>query len=158
MISRPPAVQDPDDQDDELPPTPLSAEEARQLRGRLHQVSPWAVVGAQVIAGVLGALAAWWITGRAAAGWSVAYGAAAVAGPAAVFARALARRAVRGNTGPGFLGWELVKLGLTVALLVAAPRAVPGLDWLGLLAGVVLATKMYWVAFAFGRRQRRNGI
>lgn len=142
--------------DDELPAKPLSADEARRLRATLHQVSPLAVVGSQVAAGVVGALLAWWITGRAATGWSVAYGALAVAGPAALFARALARRVARGAAGPGWLGWELVKLGLTVALLVAAPRLVPGLHWLGLLAGVVLATKMYWVAFAFGRRPRRN--
>ncbi|AEG91425.1 Conserved hypothetical protein [Ramlibacter tataouinensis TTB310] len=106
---------------------------------------------------LVAALAAWAWTGRHNVGWSVAYGALAVAVPAGVFARALARRTARGGgVGAGLLAWELVKIGLTVALLAAAPRVVAQLDWLGLLAGVVLATKVYWVALAVWRAPRAN--
>ena len=45
----------------------------------------------------------------------------------------------------GFFVWELVKVGLTVALLLAAPRLIPELSWLALLAGFVVTMKVYWV-------------
>ena len=96
------------------------------------------------------AVAAW--SGVAANGWSLAYGALAVAVPAGLMARALSRGA-----GSLFLFWELVKIALSVAVLAAAPRLVHGLNWLALLAGVVLATKMYWVALAWSRRPRQTG-
>ena len=38
------------------------------------------------------------------------------------------------------------KIVLTIALLVAAPRVVPGLNWLALVAGLVITMKTYWVA------------
>jgi ATP synthase protein I len=147
--------QDDDQHADEgagAPAAPLTAEQAQQLRGRIRQVSPWWIVGAQAGAGLLAAWIAGAWTGNAAIGWSVAWGALAVALPAGVFARALRRGA-----GSMVLLWEWVKLGLTVALLLASPRVVPGLDWLALLAGVILATKMYWVAFVFARRRRLTG-
>ena len=57
----------------------------------------------------------------------------------------------------GFLLWEMVKLGLTFAMLSAAPRLVAGLSWPALLVGLVLAMKVYWVALAFKPRPRRTG-
>ena len=146
-----------DDTEEELAPAPLTADEARQLRERQPALSAQAVVAAQAGVGLLAALAAGVFSGSREMGWSVGYGALAVALPAWVFARALARRAAAGAHGAGFLGWELVKIALTVALLFAAPRLVPGLHWLGLLGGVIVATKMYWVALALLRRPRRNG-
>ena len=35
---------------------------------------------------------------------------------------------------------------LLTALLAAAPRLVPGLSWIALLVGMVVAMKTYWVA------------
>ncbi len=46
----------------------------------------------------------------------------------------------------GFVGWEAAKIVLTIALLVAAPRVVPDLNWLALVAGLVITMKTYWVA------------
>ena len=46
----------------------------------------------------------------------------------------------------GFFGWEIAKIVLTVALLAAAPRLVPGLSWLALVVGMVITMKTYWVA------------
>jgi ATP synthase protein I len=40
----------------------------------------------------------------------------------------------------------MVKLGVSVFLLVMAPRMVPGLSWVALLIGLVLTMKIYWVA------------
>jgi ATP synthase protein I len=45
-----------------------------------------------------------------------------------------------------FFGWELVKILVSVALLLAAPRLVPDLSWLALLLGMVVTMKAYWVA------------
>jgi ATP synthase protein I len=146
-----------DIQEEEPSAAPLTAEEVRRLRERQPPLSAWTVVGAQLGVGSLAAVAAGVFSGSREVGWSVAYGALAVAVPAAVFARALARRAAAGARGAGFLVWEFVKIALTVALLFAAPRLVPGLNWLGLLGGVIVATKMYWVALAALRRSRRTG-
>jgi ATP synthase protein I len=142
----------------EQPPVkPLSAEQARKLRERHPPVSPWWVVGGQVVVGLVAALVAWAITGRSAIGWSVGYGALAVAVPAAVFARGLTGRIASLNAGAaafGFMLWEMVKIALTVAMLMAAPRLVGNLSWPALLVGLVLAMKVYWVALAFAPRAK----
>ena len=144
--------------EDEQPPVkPLTAEQARKLREQHPPVSPWWVVGGQVVVGLAAALAAWAITGKQDVGWSAGYGALTVAIPAAVFARGLTGRFASLNAGTaafGFMLWEMVKIALTVAMLVAAPRLVRELSWPALLVGLVLAMKVYWVALAFAPRPR----
>ncbi|MDB5879149.1 MAG: synthase subunit [Variovorax sp.] len=133
---------------------PLSAEQAQQLREANPELSPWWVIVAQVVAGLVVAGIAWVWTGRPIAGASALYGALAVAVPAALFVRGAMRVAKRGTQEAGlasaamlrFFVWELIKLGLTIAFLAAAPWLVSGLNWLAMLAGVVAAMKMYWVA------------
>jgi ATP synthase protein I len=147
----------PDDTDEALPVRPLSAEEARRLREQNPPVSPWWVVAGQAVVGLVAALAAWGITGKQNVGWSAAYGALAVVIPAAVFARGLTGRFSSVNAGAaavGFLLWEMVKIALTFAMLVAAPRLVAGLSWPALLVGLVLAMKVYWLALAFSPRKK----
>ena len=148
----------PEMSEDEQPPVkPLSAEEARKLREQHPPVSPWWVVGGQAVVGLVTALVAWAVTGKHSVGWSAGYGALAVMIPAAVFARGLTGRFSSLNAGTaafGFLLWEMVKIALTVAMLVAAPRLVGGLSWPALLVGLVLAMKVYWVALAFAPRSR----
>jgi ATP synthase protein I len=73
----------------------------------------------------------------------------AVSIPAALFVRGVRR--ARGAVSQSavmlqFFVWELIKIALTVALLAAAPWLIEGISWLALLAGVVVAMKMYWVA------------
>ena len=128
---------------------PLTAQEAEQWRSRNPPVSVWKIVVGQVLVGVVVALAAWVLTGRASVGWSAAYGALAVVVPAALFARGVLRRKASANPRAamvGFFGWEIAKIVLTVALLAAAPRLVPGLSWLALVVGMVITMKTYWVA------------
>ncbi|MFT4241026.1 MAG: ATP synthase subunit I [Acidovorax sp.] len=128
---------------------PLTAQEAEQWRGRNPPISVWKVVAGQALVGMLVALAAWALTGKAQVGWSAAYGALAVVAPAALFARGVLRRRASDHAGAAvlrFFGWEIAKIVLTVALLAAAPRLVPGLNWIALLAGMVIAMKTYWVA------------
>ncbi|WP_295857773.1 ATP synthase subunit I [uncultured Xylophilus sp.] len=140
---------------------PLTAEEAQRLMSRHPQVSPWRVIAGQMCVGVLAALAAWALTGQARMAWSTAWGAAAVVIPAAVFARGLTRSRSAANPGvaaAGFLGWEIVKIVLTIALLAMSPRVVPGLSWLALLAGMVLTMKAYWIAFLPRRKARGSAV
>lgn len=138
---------------------PLTAEQARQLREQNPSVSPWWVVAGQVGVGSAVALAIWGITGRQEAGWSAAYGALAVVLPAALFVRGLTGRFASLNPGTavvGFFLWEMVKLALSVAMLIAAPRLVSALSWPALLAGLVLTMKVYWVAMAFAPKRTKH--
>ena len=132
----------PEDMEEAPPVKPLSAEEARKVRERNPPVSPWWVVAGQAGVGLLAALAAWGISGKQNVGWSVAYGALAVVIPAAVFARGLTGRFASLNAGSaaiGFLLWEMVKVALSIAMLLAAPGLVAELSWPALLVGLVLA-------------------
>jgi ATP synthase protein I len=147
----------PEDRDEDAPFVPLTADQARRLREQNPPVSPWWVIAGQGVVGLVTALAAWGLTGRQNVGWSAAYGAMAVVIPAAIFARGLTWRfSSRSADGAAaaFMVWELVKIALTVAILVAAPRWVEALSWPGLLAGLVLTFKVYWVALAFSPRGR----
>ncbi|MCO5358645.1 ATP synthase subunit I [Acidovorax kalamii] len=128
---------------------PLTAQEAEQWRSRNPPISVWKVVAGQALVGMLVALVAWVLTGRASVGWSAAYGAVAVVVPAGLFARGVFRR--KASSDPraamlGFFGWEIAKIVLTVALLAAAPRLVPDLSWMALLVGMVITMKTYWAA------------
>lgn len=128
---------------------PLTAEEAAVWRSRNPSISVWVVVASQALVGILVALLAWVLAGSASVGWSAAYGALAVVAPAALFARGMRRHAASSNPRAamvGFFGWEIAKILLTVALLVAAPWLVPGLSWIALLIGMVVTMKTYWVA------------
>ncbi|MBU1359958.1 MAG: ATP synthase subunit I [Gammaproteobacteria bacterium] len=128
---------------------PLTAEQARQLRESRPQISPWRVIAIQGAAGLLVALAVWGLTGRQNLGWSSGYGALAVVIPSAVFARGLMGRFSSLNPGTAVLGfflWEMVKMVLTVAMLIAAPRLITALSWPAMLVGLVVTMKVAWVA------------
>ena len=144
----------PEDQEDaqDIAP-PLTAQEVRELRQRQPLLSVWRVVLAQCFVGLLVSGVAWWVSGQVAA-VSAAYGALAVIVPAALFARGLTSRVSSLNAGAavfGFFLWEMVKIGLTVALLVAAPRMVSDLSWPAMLVGLVVTMKVYWVALGMRR-------
>jgi ATP synthase protein I len=134
---------------EELDFKPLTAQEAQQWRSRNPSISVWKVVAGQALVGMLVALVAWLLTGRAQVGWSAAYGALAVVAPAALFARGVLRHKASAHPRAamvGFFGWEIAKIVLTVSLLAAAPWLVPGLSWIALLIGMVVTMKTYWVA------------
>lgn len=136
---------------------PLTAEQAQALRERNPSISPWWVVGGQVVVGVLVALAAWGITGKTSVAVSAAWGALAVVVPAALFARGVTGQFASMNAGSavfGFFVWEFVKIVVTVGLLYAAQRLVTGLSWPAMLVGLVLTMKVYWLALAVKRKPR----
>ena len=137
----------------------LNAEEVKVLRQSNPMASPWKVVCAQVLVGVLVSLLAWMVTGLTVTAWSAAYGALAVVVPALVFLRGMRRQQGAQDSGAalaGFFVWEMVKVVLTVAMLVAAPRLILELNWLALLAGFVVTMKVYWVAMWLHSRRKKS--
>ena len=138
---------------------PLSAEEAQAWRQNNPQASPWRVLLLQV--GVGGVLAL--LTGLVSGQWhlaaSAAWGSVAVVIPAVVFVRALSRQMRRTQPGSALVGlfvWELVKIVLTVALLLVAPKVISDLSWFALVAGFVVTMKVYWLAMALGWMQHKS--
>lgn len=135
--------------DGDPPFKPLTAQQACAWRKRHAEVSVWKMLVWQAVAGGLTALCAWALAGRQ-AGWSAAWGAWSVVLPAAIFARGALRRsgaaAGAGAAVARFFVWELVKLVLCIAMLAAAHRLIPALNWLALLAGVVVTMKTSWLA------------
>jgi ATP synthase protein I len=143
----------PQDQDNEQEAfEPLTAQQAAELRKRQPLLSGWRVVGVQALLGLLVAWLVWLVSGRMSAVYSAGYGALAVIIPAALFARGLTSRVASANVGAavfGFFLWEMVKIGLTVAMLLAAPCLVIDLSWPAMLVGLVVTMKVYWVALGF---------
>ena len=145
-------------EDEEPHIKPLTAQEAQDWRKRHPGTSVWRVVAGQVLVGLMVSALAWLVSGSAAA-WSAAYGALTVVLPAVVFARALVRNGATVNAGLAMaklFGWEFVKLVLSIAMLAAAPRLVPDLNWLALIAGLVVTMKTYWIAFLTKRSSVRK--
>ena len=140
---------------------PLSAEEARRMREQNPSVPPWKVVLGQGVVGIVAALFAWILTDSRSVAWSTAYGALTVVLPAAIFARGLTGRLTSLNAATavfGFFLWEVVKLALTVAMLIAAPKLVVALSWPALLVGMALTMKVYWVALLFAPRNKQRQV
>ena len=137
----------------------LTAEEVQVLKKASPKLSPWTVIAAQAVVGVVVTGLVGWLIGSEAAFWSAAYGGLAVVVPAIVFARGLARQMRALNAGSalgGFFVWEMVKVILTVAMLFAAPRLILNLHWLALLAGFVVTMKVYWVAMWLHSRRTQS--
>ena len=152
-----PAVADDEDAAAQAEFKPLSAEEARQWREQHPALSPWRIVAWQAVAGSLAAGLTWLVSGREALAGSVLYGVLAVVLPASVLARAMSRQSgAAGAALAGFFVWELVKIVLTVAMLVAAPKVVPQLSWPAMLAGFVVAMKVYWLAMWLHPARRKS--
>ncbi len=148
-----------EDEKDEAPFKPLTADEAQKLREAHPALSPWWVVLGQATVGLLVALATWALMGRQNLAWSVGYGALAVVIPAALFARGLTSRLSRSSPGAavfGFFLWEMVKIALTIAMLFAAPRLIENLSWPAMLVGLVMTMKVYWVALLFNSKAKPN--
>jgi ATP synthase protein I len=146
--------QDLPDGADEVPFKKWTREEAQALRARDPSLSPWRIVAFQALAGLICAAVVWGVTQRAAAAWSALYGAVAVVVPSVLFARGMTRN-LSGNAGLAaarFMFWEMVKIGVAVALLVAAPRVVQGLSWPALLVTMIVCMKVNWLALLWRRR------
>ena len=137
---------------------PLTPEQAKAWRQRNPLTSPWRVLALQLLVGAVAAALTGAVSGQLRLASSVAWGAVSVVVPGVVFARALTRQMRQTQAGAALAGlfvWELVKVVLTVALLVVAPKVVSDLSWLALVAGFVVTMKVYWLAMALGWMQRK---
>ena len=134
----------------------LTRDEAQALMASNPQaVSPWRVIAVQVAVGVAVALIAGLVTARWDVVWSALYGAGVVVVPGALLARGMTSALTSVSPGAsaiGFMFWQMVKIGVAVVLLVLANRIVQPLSWPALLVGLVVCTKVYWLALAWRRR------
>ena len=123
------------------------------MRAKNPPLSPWRVVAAQAVAGLVCALAVWALTQSGSSLWSALYGAAAVVIPSALLARGMTRgTGSRVAAAAGFLFWEMLKIGVAIAMLVIAARVVPQLSWPALLVTMVVCMKVNWVALLWRGR------
>ena len=132
-------------------------EEAQAWRRVNPSLSPWRVVAVQAAAGLVCCAAVWAFTQRGEAAWSALYGVAAVVLPSALLARGM----TRGTRNPlaaaaGFMFWEMLKIGVAIAMLVIAARVVPSLSWPALLVSMVVCIKVNWVALLWRGRRSDN--
>jgi ATP synthase protein I len=134
----------------------LNADEAAEWRSRQPRESVWNLVLWQLLLGVLLVPLAWLLTRRIEVAVSVAYGVSCILLPTALMAYGLTssglarltQRLFPGVSGLSLAGlffWEGVKVLLALAMMWLAPRMVPGLSWLALVAGLVVALKAYWL-------------
>ena len=133
----------------------LTREEASALRARQPSLSPWRVIALQGAVGVVVALLSALVIGRVQVGWSALYGAACVVLPGALMARGMTSRLSSmspGSSAVSFMLWEMVKIAVSIAMLMVAPKLVPGLSWPALLVGLVLCMKVYWLALLWRGR------
>lgn len=142
---------------------PLTAQEARAWRAQQRPVSIWRVIGWQFVAGLLVGALVWWLSGRRQSAVSAWYGACAVWSPAALMAWGLTegRFARVLSVFPkgslvAVMFWEGVKVLLSVMLMALAPLALAQVDWLALLAGLVVVIKVNWLAFWWLSRSTSN--
>jgi ATP synthase protein I len=146
-----------DDEASPAIPRAWSREEALDWRSRNPSLSPWRVVATQGLAGLACAAFVWAITRHAEAAWSALYGAAAVVIPSALLARGM----TRGMRNPlaaaaGFMFWEMLKIGVAIAMLLIAVRVVPNLNWPALLVTMVVCIKVNWIALLWRGRRSDN--
>ena len=135
---------------------PLTRQEADKLRQVSPSISAWLVLAGQMASGVMVALVAAVLTGQQSVGWSALYGALAVVIPGALLARGLTSKVALMNPGAavaGFFLWEMVKIGLTVAMLFAASRVITDLSWPALLVGLIVTMKAVWLVLVLHARQ-----
>mgnify|MGYP003383596612 CR=1 FL=1 len=134
---------------------PLTREEAVALRARQPSLSPWRVLGVQMAVGGVAALLAVLFTGKQEIAWSVLYGAATVVVPGALMARGMTSKLSSlspGSSAVSFMLWEMVKIAVSVAMLMLAPKLVQSLSWPALLVSLVLCMKVYWLALLWRGR------
>jgi ATP synthase protein I len=133
----------------------LTRPEAQALIAKQKTISPWRVIAVQAVVGVVSAVLMGLLWQERAVAWSALYGAAVVVLPGLLMARGIASSASSMNAGVSavrFMLWEMVKIGVSVVMLIVAPKLVHGLSWPALLAALVLCTKVYWLALLWRGR------
>ncbi len=127
---------------------PMTRAEAEAFERAHPALSPWRVIGAQVVLGLVATAIAWLVAGPLAA-VSALYGAAVVVVPGSLMARGVT--SAFSSLSPvvsafSMLAWAFAKIAASVAMLALASRIVPGVAWAALLASLVFCMQSYWFA------------
>lgn len=146
------------DADDEASFKVLTPEEAQTLRDRHPPISLWSMVAVQGGVGALMVLCWELLSQDRAKTWSALYGAIAVVLPSALMVWGVSRKPAvhAGAAVLNMMVWELIKIALTIAILVAVIKQVPDLSWLALLLTMIVCLKVYWLALL--RRSRNKNL
>jgi ATP synthase protein I len=134
---------------------PLTPSEAAVFRADNPQLSPWRVIAVQAAVGGAVTLLAWLLGGGREHAWSALYGAVTAVVPSALLARGMTSRLSSVSpvvSAASVMLWEMVKIGATVALLVAAPTVVPSLSWPALLVALAACLSVNWFALLWRGR------
>ena len=141
---------------------PLTREEAQQWRSTQPRMSVRLVLVWQVLVGLATTALAALLTGDPVVVQSVLYGAAAVVLPSALMAWGVTSSAVAQKVSGvaqasllNFFVWEGVKLVLVMALLGLAPVVLDAVNWLALVAGLVVVLKVVGLVFYVQSKRRR---
>jgi ATP synthase protein I len=143
---------------DETPFKVLTREEAQGLVAKLPAWSPWSLVAAQALVGVVGAVLWWLFTQEGSKAWSALYGAIAVVVPNALMAWGATRRPVA-DAGVALLSmmfWESIKILLAIAILVVVAMRVSDLSWLAMLLTMILCLKVNWLVLLTRGRTNKH--
>lgn len=132
-------------EDDEKDFKPLTAAEAAEWRKRNPMLSVWQIVLVQLVVGVMVVAITAALSRNTVVALSAAYGVLVVVVPAIVFARGVVRQKAQSASVMAFAVWELAKLLLAIALLVMAPKFISNLNWLALVASMIVTMNVYWV-------------
>lgn len=126
---------------------PMTAQQAQAWRAKYPSLSVWRLVMAQLLVGLLLVVLVLCITQQSSLTYSAAYGVLVVVLPAAVFARGVTRMrgAAKGSMG-AFAVWEFAKIILAIVLMVAAPKIINDLNWLMMIAAMIVIMNVSWVA------------
>ncbi len=144
-----------DDDAQDPPVKALTAEQAQALRAKNPQLSPWRVITVQIVMGGVVAMLAWLISGKPEVMWSALYGAATAVVPGALMARGMTSKLSSvspGASAASVMVWSMVKIGVSIAMLMLAPKLVQPLSWPALLAALVLCMQVYWFALLWRGR------
>ncbi len=136
----------------------LTRAEADELRKRLPSLSPWKVIAAQAVAGLVCVFLGWLLAADGSIFRSAFYGAAAVVVPNALMAWGVTRKPAT-MAAAAFVAlfvWESIKILLTIAILMAVVSRVHDLSWPALLVTMVVCLKVNWLILL--RRGRSKSI
>jgi ATP synthase protein I len=145
---------DSSDEDDQENFKRLTREDALVLRSHMPQISMWGLIAVQAAVGLLIATGFAVVAGGERLAWSALYGAATVVAQAVMMAVGMARlSSVNANvTAFNFMFWELLKIGVALAMMASATRIVPDLSWPAMLVTMVVCMKMNWLALLWRGR------
>lgn len=141
---------------------PLTREEAQQWRSTQPAMSVRLVLVWQFLAALATTAMAALLTGDAVVVQSVVYGAAAVVLPSALMAWGVTSSAVAQKVSGvaqaallNFFVWQGIKLVLVMVLLGLAPVVLDAVNWLALVAGLVVVLKVVGLVFYVQSKRHR---